>query len=200
MAFRELKGTGGKNFFKWPLVGTSFEGVFKALATGMFEGKVTYHAIFVDREGKSIQVNTPTILRDKLTEAETGMNLRLTFIGNLPGKGAKTGAKDFRVEVLGDVVPDAPKQAEAAPQAQAAPAETEEQKQARLFAAFIASQKPAESTPPASTEYDVLVAKLRVKDEKGAPSLLTALENIYKTPETRTEALRSHLKAQGVAV
>jgi hypothetical protein len=197
MAFRELKGTGGKNFFKWPTVGTTFEGVFKALATGMFEGKVTYHAIFVDREGKSIQVNTPTILRDKLTEAEAGMNLRLTYIGNLPGKGAKTGAKDFRVEVLGDQVPDAP-QPQAAPQAQA-PVETEAEKQARLFAAFLASQKPAEPVAGVD-EYAQLVAKLKAKDEKGAPSLLAALENIYKTPETRTEALRSHLKAQGVAV
>jgi hypothetical protein len=197
MAFRELKGTGGKNFFKWPTVGITFEGVFKALSTGMFEGKVTYHAIFVDREGKSIQVNTPTILRDKLTEAEAGMNLRLTYIGNLQGKGAKTGAKDFRVEVLGDQVPDAP-QPQAAPQAQA-PVETEAEKQARLFAAFLASQKPAEPVAGVD-EYAQLVAKLKAKDEKGAPSLLTALENIYKTPETRTEALRSHLKAQGVAV
>lgn len=195
MAFRELKGTGGKNFFKWPTVGTTFEGVFKALSTGMYEGKVTYHAIFVDREGKAIQVNTPTILRDKLVEAEAGMNLRITYTGNLQGKGAKTGAKEFIVQVLGTDVPEQP---QAAPQAQA-PQETEAEKQARLFAAFLASQKQTESVPPAS-EYDALVAKLKAKDEKGAPSLLGALEQIYKTPETRTEALRSHLKAQGVAV
>ena len=126
------------------------------------------------------------------------MNLRVTFIGNLPGKGAKTGAKDFRVEVIGDVVPDAPKEPMQVAHTVAPAPETEAEKQARLFAAFLASQK-VEQVPSAS-EYDQLVAKLKAKDEKGAPSLLTALENIYKTPETRTEALRSHLKAQGVAV
>jgi hypothetical protein len=194
MAFRELKGTGGKNFFKWPTVGTTFEGVFKALATGMYEGKVTYHAIFVDREGKSIQVNTPTILRDKLTEAEAGMNLRVTFIGNLPGKGAKTGAKDFNVVVLGTDVPDAPQA-----QAQQAPQETEAEKQAKLFAAFLASQQPIPLTPQASP-YDTLVAKLKEKDPKGAPALLGALENIYKDADARVKALSDHLKAQGVAV
>ncbi len=193
MAFRELKGTGGKNFFKWPTVGTTFEGIFKALSTGMFEGKVTYHAIFTDREGKSIQVNTPTILRDKLTEAEAGMNLRITYVANLPGKGAKTGAKDFNVVVLGTDVPDAP-QAQV-PQEKA---ETEAEKQAKLFAAFLAQQKQAEV--PQASPYDGLVAKLKEKDPKGAPALICALEQIYKDADARVKALTDHLKAQGVAV
>jgi hypothetical protein len=191
VAFRELKGTGGKNFYKWQTVGQVFEGQFKALSTGMFEGKVTYHAIFTDREGKSIQVNTPTILRDKLTEAEAGMNLRIVYTGSLPGKGAKTGAKEFTVSVLGDVVPDAP-------QAQAAPQETEAEKQAKAFAAFLAQQ--AQANAPQPSGYDALVAKLKEKDPKGSPALLGALENIYKDADARVKALTDHLKAQGIAV
>ncbi len=191
MAFRELKGTGGKNFYKWQTVGQSFEGVFKALATGMFEGKVTYHAIFVDREGKSVQVNTPTILRDKLTEAEAGMNLRLTYTGNLAGKNGRTGAKEFRVEVLGDVVPDAPQPTPSAP----APQDDAVEAAKRLL---LAAQQQAQQ--PAKSSYEQLLDKLREKDPKGSPALIAALEQVYKTEPEREKALRDHLKAQGVAV
>ncbi len=187
MAFRELKGTGGKNFYKWKDIGQSFEGVFKALATGMFEGKVTYHAIFVDREGKSIQVNTPTILRDKLTEAEAGMNLRLTYVANLAGKNGRTGAKDFRVEVLGEQVPDAPQPTPPAPTPQDDPIEAAKRM-------LLAAQNAGKSS------YEQLLDKLREKDAKGAPALIAALEQVYKTEPERVKALRDHLKAQGVTV
>ena len=195
MAFRELKGTGGGNWFKWPnkAYGTKFIGQFKALATGEYQGKVTFHAIFTDAQGKQVKVNTPTILRDKLTEAESGMNLEIEYTGDQPGKGGKTGAKEFRVTVLGDVLPE---QAQAAQQA-APPQETEAEKQAKLFAAFLASQKQPETQ---ASPYDALVAKLKEKDPKGAPALLGALEQIYKDADARVKALTDHLKAQGVAV
>jgi hypothetical protein len=198
MAFRELKGTGGGNWFKWPTkaYGTKFIGQFKALATGEYQGKVTFHAIFTDAQGKQVKVNTPTILRDKLTEAESGMNLEIEYTADMAGKGGKTGAKDFRVTVLGDVVPEQPQQ-QAAPQAQA-PQETEAEKQAKAFAAFLAQQKQAEV--PQASPYDALVAKLKEKDPKGAPALLGALEQIYKDADARVKALTDHLKAQGVAV
>ncbi len=192
MAFRELKGTGGGNFFKWDKVGGKFVGQFKALATGDYNGKVTFHAVFIDPQGKSVKVNTPTILRDKLTEAEAGMNLEIEYTENLAGKNGRTGAKNFKVSVLGDIVPDAPSQPKAAP----APAEDPVEAMKRMLLA----QQAAKQEAVIETEYQRLIAKLTTKDEKGAPSLITALEQIYKSEEERTKALRDHLKAQGVAV
>ena len=103
MAERELKGTGGGNFFKWPTgkYGLNFTGVFQSLGTGRYKDKETYHGVFVQDDGKTVKVNTPTILMDKLKQAEKGMRLSITYTADLPSTNGLTGPKDFRVLILG---------------------------------------------------------------------------------------------------
>lgn len=122
MAARELKGSGGGVFFKWEKVGTEFTGQFEKLGEGVYQGKPTYHAVFIDREGKTVKVNTPTILRDKLAEARPGEYVEMRYVGDKPRQGAKTGAKDFYVRVVDgpggvSVPPQAAAASAAAPQA-----------------------------------------------------------------------------------
>jgi len=106
---RELRGSGGGEFFKWPTPGTKFRGEFRALGSGEYQGRATFHAVFIDPQGKTVKVNTPTILRDQLGEAKPGEIISIEYTGNLAGKGGKAGAKMFRTVVVdSEAAPAAP--------------------------------------------------------------------------------------------
>lgn len=201
MAFRELKGTGGGNFFKWLNAGDKFVGQFKALATGDYNGKTTFHAVFTDKDGKTVKVNTPTILRDKLMEAESGMLLEVIYTQNLQAKKGQSPAKDFRVTVVDSYTSQTQaqtEQAQATPQSQP---QTQPQSQPVEDPAIAAARAMLLGQAQASkSPYEQLKDKLVAKDAKGASALIAALEQIYTTEPARVDALSNHLKAQGVAV
>jgi hypothetical protein len=210
--FRELRGTGGGQFFKWPdgKYGLEFVGQFKALATGEYQGKTTFHAVIVDAQGKSVKVNTPTILRDKLTEVEAGEFVRIVYTGDQAGKGAKRGAKEFSVFAASTLAavqapaavptaasPAAPAPAMPAASATASAAVTNGVSADALAAAMALLQ--AQRPGAVMSAYDVLLGKLKAHDPKGSDALIAALGQVYPDPAAREAALRDHLKAQGVA-
>jgi hypothetical protein len=200
MAYKQMQGEVSSTFVKWPngAFGTKFVGVFKGISSKDINGKAVASALFTDAEGRTVRVSLPTILHSILANAEAGEVLRIVYTADAKAQPGKSAAKLFDVKCFDSLSEAVAFNGEAAPQAQA-PQETEAEKQARLFAAFLASQKQ-ETAPPTASEYEGLVAKLKAKDEKGAPALLMALEQIYKSEPDRVAALRSHLKAQGVAV
>jgi hypothetical protein len=177
VAWSEKKVGSSGNFIKWdePKV---IEGRLQSFIHGTYEGKPTIQAAIVGDDGVTRTIKVSTGLQSAgFTQEEIGTRVMVEF----EGKGRTAGGKPFnKLSYRVDKGSAAPSPAPA-PAAHAAPAQG-------LVVGGNAS------------EYDKLIAALRVSNPKGASAIEGAMETIYPDPAVRTEKLRETLKQQGVVV
>ena len=101
MAYTKWAPQVASSFVKWTQVGQSFEGVFQGLGEDKYEGRPTYHADFLDLQGRPVRVNTPSALRRDLAMAPTGKKLKLTYTHTKQGKHPQP-IKMFSIEIDDD--------------------------------------------------------------------------------------------------
>lgn len=181
MAFRQLKTQGG-NYVKWDTPKT-VKGRLVGFQRGEYKGKPTMTVILVGQDGVQFKVSgSANIENSGLYNEQPGVTVELVY----KGKGTTKAGVPFN-DI--DVFVDSP---------EPDPSTT------RPTTAVPGSGAATGTTAPASnggspSEYDVLIAKLRLVNPKGADAIVTALESIAPDIAVRTEKLRNALKEMGIA-